>query len=203
MIPYHLLAQHTQSASSSILLTRCTNPFSGFLSALRHNHHHHQLFPLTVSLAAITSEFLPVLLPNIFFPFPIPISPPPTLSQTETSQLQQHRPLAPTISAILAGILLTGMLAVLATSIAVRYPPMPVDPRSVAGAMWYMARSGMVHGEGGGGEGGLFERVSRMGPREREERVEGMGRRYFFGVLLGGGRLGVDWDVDEGGHAMG
>ncbi|KAH6619317.1 hypothetical protein B0J18DRAFT_433792 [Chaetomium sp. MPI-SDFR-AT-0129] len=198
MIPYHLLAQHTQPASSSILLTRCTNPFSGFLSALRHN----QPFPLAVSLATIASEFLPVLLPNIRFPFPIPISPPATLSQTATP------PLAPTVSAILAGIFLTGMLAVLASSFAVRYPPMPVDPRSVAGAMWYVARSGMVIGERvGGGEGWAFEGVLRMGGGERRERIEGMGRRYFYGILLdgdgGGRRLGVDWDVGEEGDVVG
>ncbi|KAK3309893.1 uncharacterized protein B0T15DRAFT_516806 [Chaetomium strumarium] len=124
MTPFLLLSRSTQpptTSSSSILLTPSTNPFSGFYSALRHR----QPFLLAVSLAAILSEFLPVVLSNVPF----------HLAQTRT---------AATVCAVLSCVSLALMLAVLLAGgslFLVRCPPMPVDPRCIAGMLWYVSRS--------------------------------------------------------------
>ncbi|KAK4156189.1 Zonadhesin [Chaetomidium leptoderma] len=171
MTPFRLLSICTQPPTSSILFTPSTNPFSGIYSSVRHR----QPFLFAVSLAAILSEFLPVILSNVPF----------NLAQTGT---------AATACAVLSCLFLGFMLAVLGVSFFVRYPPMPVDPRCVAGLMWYVSKSAMLED---------FEGVSRLEGHEREQRVKEMGRRYFYGVLMGSGegtRLGVDCDVGGGGE---
>jgi hypothetical protein len=48
-----------------------------------------------------------------------------------------------------------------------------------------------------------FEGVSRLDGKEREQRVGEMGRRYFYGVLMGEAgerRMGVDYDAGGGGE---
>lgn len=171
MTPFHLLSQRTRPPGPSILFVPPTNPFSGVYSAIQHR----QPFLLAVSLAAAFSEFLPVVLSNVPF----------NLAQTGT---------AATVCAVLSCVGLGLFLVVLGASFAVRYPPMPVDPRCVAGLMWYVTRSGMMADFGG---------VSRLDGKGREERVKGMGKRYFYGVLEGDGdgvRLGVDSVVGVGGE---
>lgn len=171
MTPYLLLSLRTQPPGRSILFTPSTNPFSGVYSSVRHR----QPFLFVVSLAAILSEFLPVILSNVPF----------NLAQTGT---------AATVCAVLSCIFLGFMLAVLGSSFFVRYPPMPVDPRCIAGLLWYVSKSAMLED---------FEGVSRLEGKERERRVKEMGRRYFYGVLVGEGagrRLGVDCDIGGAGE---
>jgi hypothetical protein len=171
MTPFYLLSVRTQPPDSSILFTPSTNPFSGIYSSIRHR----QPFLFAVSFAAILSEFLPVILSNVPF----------NLAQTGT---------AATVCAVLSCLFLGVMLAVLAASFFVRYPPMPVDPRCVAGLLWYVSKSKMLED---------FEGVSKLDRKERELRVKEMGRRYFYGILMGDGngrRLGVDCDVGGGGE---
>jgi hypothetical protein len=174
MTPFLLLSRQTQPPTSSILYTPSTNPFSGLYSALRHR----QPFLLAVSLAAVLAEFLPVMLANVPF----------SLAQTAT---------AATACAVLSCVALAVLLAVLAWSFAVRYPPMPVDPRCVAGLLWYVSRSPRMLDD--------FEGVARLDGSERARRVREMGKRYFYGVLAspstgeggaGGLLLGVDCDAD-------
>ena len=172
MTPFHLLSLRTQAPDDSILFTPSTNPFSGFYSSLRHR----QPFLLCVSVAAVLSEFLPVLLSNVPF----------NLAQTST---------AATVCAVLSCIFLGFMLLVLGASFFVRYPPMPVDPRCVAGLMWYVSKSAMLDD---------FDGVSVLAGKERERLVKEKGRRYFYGVLAGDGegrRLGVDYDSGGVGEA--
>ncbi|KAK4132806.1 hypothetical protein BT67DRAFT_360082, partial [Trichocladium antarcticum] len=173
MTAYHLLSTTPQPAATSILLSPHTNPFAGlWSSAAAHRHP----FPACVALAAVLSEFLPVLLANI------PFHP----AQTAA---------AATACAALAGLFLVLMLAVLAYSLLrVRYPPMPADPRCVAGVLFYVSQSRMVV------ELDDFAGVSRLGGEERTARIAGRGRRYFYGFLVGASwrRLGVDCD-DNGG----
>jgi hypothetical protein len=171
MTPFYLLSLRTQPPDSSILFTPSTNPFSGIYSSIRHR----QPFLFAVSFAAILSEFLPVILSNVPF----------NLAQTGT---------AATVCAVLSCLFLGVMLAVMAAFFFVRYPPMPVDPRCVAGLLWYVSKSKMLED---------FEGVSSLDRKERELRVKEMGRRYFYGILMSDGdgrRLGVDCDVGGGGE---
>jgi hypothetical protein len=171
MTPFRLLSLRTQPPKPSILFTPSTNPFSGVYSAIRHR----EPFLFVVSLAAIFSEFLPVILSNVPF----------NLAQTST---------AATVCAVLTCVFLGTMLGVLGASFFIRYPPMPVDPRSVAGLLWYVSKSAMLED---------FEGMSRLDGKEREQRVSEMGKRYFYGVLMGEGgerRLGVECDVGGGGE---
>lgn len=124
------------------------------------------------------SEFLPVLLANVPF----------NLAQTGA---------VATACAVLSCVFLGLMLVVLGWSFFVKYPPMPVDPRCIAGLMWYVSRS----------EGLLadMEGVSILKGKEREKRICERGRRYYYGVLPGTGprRLGVEHDGTSGEEEMG
>jgi len=159
------MAKRTQPAVRSILLSPLTNPFSGIYAAVKHR----QLFLFAASLAAILSEFLPLLLSNVPF-----------------SLAQPYDAAAACI--IMSCIFLSVLIAVVVASFFIRYPPMPVDPRSIAGAMYYVSQSHMLSD---------FNGISRFDAKEREQRVQEMGRRYFYGVLVGGTwrRMGVDYDM--------
>ncbi|KAK0730875.1 hypothetical protein B0H67DRAFT_639324 [Lasiosphaeris hirsuta] len=166
MTPYQLMATRTQPAARSILLSLSTNPFSGIYAAVKQRH----LFFFATSLAAILSEFLPVLLSNVPF----------SLSQTGVTA---------TVCTAMSGLFLSIHIAVLIASFFIRYPPMPVDPRSVAGAMYYVSQSHMLTSD--------FDGVSQLDAEDRDRRVKESGRRYFYGVLVGGTwrRMGVDYDL--------
>lgn len=165
MTPYQLMAKRTQTAERSILFTASTNPFSGIWAAIKHRH----VFYFFTCLAAIFSEFLPMLFANIPF----------SLTQVYASA---------SACAILSAVFLCTQITVLFASFFVRYPPMPVDPRSIAGAMYYVSQSQMLND---------FAGVSQLNKKERERSVKEMGRRYFYGVLVGGSwrRMGVDHDL--------
>ncbi|KAK4200215.1 hypothetical protein QBC40DRAFT_174445 [Triangularia verruculosa] len=166
MTPFQLMALATQPASRSILFSPTTNPFSGFYAALKSRH----IFLLAVSVAAIMSEFLPVLLSNVPF----------SLYQTSA---------AATACAVLSCIFLAVMLAVLGWSFWIRYPPMPADPRSIAGLMYYVSQSPALLAD--------LEGISSMDGKARQKRVEENGRRYYYGVLpVSAGRDGL-WESQD------
>ncbi|KAM7193860.1 Zonadhesin [Rhypophila sp. PSN 637] len=179
MAPYQAMALRTQPPERSILLSPCTNPFSGLYSALKQRHP----FLFATSLAAILSELLPVFLANVFF----------SLSQTSRTA---------TACASIASIILGLSILVLVSSFFVKWPPMPVDPRSIAGMMYYVSLSHMLAGQQDGHDARRsdFEGMSELNGHEREKRVREKGRRYFYGVLVGGSwrRLGVDCDLGTG-----
>jgi len=164
------MATKLQPAARSILCSPPTNPFTGIYTAAKQRH----VFLFAVSFAAILSEFLPVLLSNVPF----------SLTQTRS---------AAAVCAVASVVFLGLTTAVLVASFfVVRWPPMPVDPRSIAGVMYYVSRSRMLHDFGCG--------VSMLNGRQRHRRVREMGRRYFYGVLAGGSwrRLGIDCDLGPG-----
>ena len=71
---------------------------------------------------------------------------------------------------------LSAMLAVLGWSLVVRWPHMPVDPRSIAGAAYYVAES---------------REIMLGGVHTAED-----GRRYFYGRVVGeGGRPRMIVDI--------
>ncbi|KAK3330035.1 hypothetical protein B0H66DRAFT_43441 [Apodospora peruviana] len=165
MTPYQLMSLRTQPAERSILFSSSTNAFSGIWAAVKQGH----VFLFATSLAAILSEFLPVFLSNIFF----------NLAQTSS---------AATACTVISAVTLGLLIIVLVWSFFVRWPPMPVDPRSIAGTLYYVSQSHMLEDMDG---------VSTLGGRARAHRIKEMGRRYFYGVLVGGSwrRLGVDCDL--------
>lgn len=152
IVPYQVMSYMPQTASDSILLTRPTNPFSGVWSACKHG----QLFPAVVAIMAIFSEFMPILLANI----------PYTITQTEIT----HRVCLWLSIAILGLMVLTITL-----SFYIVWPHMPVDPRSVAGAMYYVSESGML---------GCFDGMASLDNAQRERRVEQLGGRYWYGEVV-------------------
>lgn len=124
------------------------------------------IFLLLSALMTILAEFLPVLLSNI----------PYSLTQT----LRTH-----VVCARLSIAILSIMILTLLGSMFIRWPHMPADPRSISGAMYYVSASTMLAD---------FEGVANLGPKEREQRVREMQKRYFYGELNGphGRRMGVD-----------
>lgn len=165
IVPYQVMAHSPQSASNSILLTRPTNPFSGIWSALKHG----QPFPAVVAFMTILSEFMPILLANI----------PYTLTQTEITHDICLR-----MSVVILGL----MVLTLGGSFFIRYPHMPVDPRSIAGAMYYVSESGMLN---------QFSGMASLSNEERKKRVQELGGRYWYGDILtraGATRPAVDRD---------
>ncbi|RYP90297.1 hypothetical protein DL770_003593 [Monosporascus sp. CRB-9-2] len=159
--PYHLLAKAPQPAGRSILLAPPTNAFSGLWSAVRRR----DSFLAVVALTSVLSELLPVLLAEI--PFHV--------SQTYLVHL------ITTWSAV--GILCI-MLLVLVSSFFVKWPHMPLDPTTVAGAMYYVADSWML---------GLFEGLGTLEPKDRDRRVVALGLKYRFGPMTG-----VSWETRVG-----
>lgn len=161
--PYQLLANSPQHARRSILLAPPTNAFSGLVSSVRRRHG----FLAVVALTSILSEFLTIFLSNI--PYRV----------TQTYLLHQ----VCTWAAV--GILGIMVLVVLG-SFFLTWPHMPVDPSTIAGAMYYVCDSWML---------GRFEGLSTMKRRDRDWRVNEMGLRYEFGEIRGVSgivRIGVD-----------
>lgn len=72
------------------------------------------------------------------------------------------------------GILLLMALTVF-SSFFIRWPDMPVDPRSVAGAMYYISESSVTDQLIG---------VAILNHKERRTRIKEMGGRYWYGEVL-------------------
>ncbi|KAI1760620.1 hypothetical protein GGR53DRAFT_75303 [Hypoxylon sp. FL1150] len=168
--PYQLLAKSPQHARRSILLAPPTNAFSGLSSAVRRRHG----FLAAVALTSILSEFLAVFLGNV--PFRV------------TQTLLVH-----SVCMWAAVGILCVMVLVVAASFFVAWPHMPVDPSTVAGAVYYVCDSWML----GCLEGGL----GAMGRKSRDGRVDELGLRYEFGEIRGASgivRVGVDVSPSSG-----
>lgn len=150
--PYQVMSREAQFAADSVLLTRPTNCFSGFYSSLKHG----QLFSALVAFMAILSEFMPILLVNIPF----------TLTQTYRTHIICAR--------LSIGILLL-MVLTLIGSMFIHWPDMPVDPRSVAGAMYYVSESSMVD---------HFTGLAKSEKKDRTRQVKELGGRYWYGDIL-------------------
>jgi hypothetical protein len=112
------------------------------------------------AVVGVFSEFLPVLLANIPF----------TLTQTLTTH---------NICTYISLAIIAAMLLVLAVSMFVRWPHMPVDPRTVAGAAYYIADSTTMLRDFAG------YRLSAMDRKQRDRYIDSLNRRYFYGRLVG------------------
>ncbi|KAI2616253.1 hypothetical protein GGR54DRAFT_649523 [Hypoxylon sp. NC1633] len=167
--PYQLLSSSPQHARRSILLAPPTNAFSGLWSSMRRRH----FFLGVVALISILSEFLTIFLSNI--PFRV----------TQTFLAHQ----VCTWAAV--GILCV-MVLVVVGSFFVMWPHMPVDPSTIAGAMYYVCDSWMLS---------RLEGLSTSRRRDRDWLVNEMGLRYEFGEIRGASgivRIGVDASSSSG-----
>src|SRR6266566_2205139 len=113
MSPYQAMLRRPQPPERSILVTRPTNEFYGVYAALKQR----QPYAFAAALMTIFSEFLPVLLSNI----------PASLTEVQ---------IASVVCARITAAILCLMVLTLAASFFVRWPMLPVDPRSIAGAMF-------------------------------------------------------------------
>ena len=169
MGPYLQMNQRAQPPERSILISRPTNGFFGVYAAFRERN----VFLLLVAVMTVASEFLPILLSNV----------PHTLTQNETTHVVCSR---------LSVAILALMVLVILGSLLIKWPHMPVDPRSIAGALYYVSGSTMLPD---------FEGISRLTTQERARRVREMGKRYFYGDIYtpsGRRRTGVDGDSGFG-----
>ncbi|OAA62070.1 hypothetical protein SPI_04929 [Niveomyces insectorum RCEF 264] len=153
-LPFCAMARRPQPPERSVLLGRLTNEFSGLTEAVRlcltgradrQRHLHRRgrghvrevVVPPAilgaVALMTLLAEFLPALLANVPY------------------SVTQTRPAAVVCARLVAAILVL-MLAVLAASFVVcrggggggddaRWPALPADPRTIAGAMYYVTDS--------------------------------------------------------------
>jgi len=123
-----------------------------------------------VAVAAITAEFMPILLNNV--PFRV----------TQTWVTHQ-------VCTWMAVGILCFMILVVVASFFVEWPQMPVAPSTVGGAMYYICESTMLSRLDGGSS------LSTLDDKERRERVRNLGARYSFvqgGGISGHLRAGVD-----------
>src|SRR3569833_336431 len=160
------MQSRSQPPERSILVTRPTNEFYGLYAAIKQR----RPFLFFEALMTVASEFFPVLLSNV----------PYTITQVEIS---------PVISARITSVLLFFMLVTLGASFFIRWPYLPVDPRSIAGAMYYVTDSYLISS---------FDGVSLLDRKDKDTRVGEMGRRYYYGDVIGRSgrrRMGVDTDV--------
>ncbi|KAF5505887.1 hypothetical protein CGCS363_v004142 [Colletotrichum siamense] len=156
------MGRRSQPPEKSILLTRPTNGFYGLYAAILEGN----IILMLAAFMSILAEFLPILFANV----------PYNLTQT----LKSHNVCA-TISLTILALMLASMVA----SLFIKWPELPVDPRSIAGALYYVAESRMLED---------FEGLSKLDSEEREKKVKELGRRYFYGGLTGsnGKRMGVE-----------
>lgn len=187
-----------QPPERSILLPlRPTNEFSGLWMALRlafgggrftssgsSNDNvplRHAVYLGLVSLMTLASEFLPVLLANV----------PYNVTQTLQASVVCAR--------LVAVVLVLMLLTLLASFVAVRWPALPADPRTIAGVMYYVVDSHVLPAALEGiadTTGGAC--VALMDTAEKTARVRQLGRRYYYGDIVGRSgrrRLAVDADV--------
>ncbi len=127
-------------------------------------------FEAAVALTAVLANFMPILLSVIPF----------QATQTWTAHV---------VCGWLAVAVLALMLAVLAWSLfLVRRPQLPVEPATLAAAMYYLCDSAMLCD---------FEGLSTLGQRDRARYLEKMDQTYRFGTIAGDGsgqkRTAVDY----------
>lgn len=170
--PYLQLSKRPLPAERSILLSPPTNAISGIYSALRQRN----LFLGCLAVATLLAELcLPV-----------------TLSHVPFSRLDKLSTERFCIWASIAILCL--MLLVLCASLAIDWPHLPLDPRTIAGAMFYVCDSRMLAAFEGIGPGAA-------GKRERDRDVRCLRSRYGYGIVhgvSGGERMGVDVCDDRG-----
>jgi hypothetical protein len=102
------------------------------------------------------------------------------------------------ICAYISIVIIMLMIIVMAGSFMIQWPHMPVDPRTIAGAMFYVCDSWML---------GSLDGLASLERRDRDWMVKSMGLRYLYGNLTGMSekeRVGIDAidDADDSGVSV-
>lgn len=164
ILPYQQLSKYALPAERSILLSPPTNAFYGLYSAFRQR----SIFLGAVAFATVLAElFLPVTLSHVPF------------SHLDTYETQL-------VCAWLSISILALMILVILYSFVLQWPHMPVDPRTIAGAMFYVCDSWML---------GTMEGMATLGKKERNSFVRAQRLRYEFSSsegVNGTERMNVD-----------
>lgn len=164
ILPYQLLSKHALPGERSILLSPPTNAFYGIYSAFRQR----SIFLGAVSFATILAELiLPVTLSHIPF------------SHLDTYETQL-------VCAWLSISILALMILIIVYSFFMRWPNMPVDPRTIAGAMFYVCDSWMLD---------TMEGATTLGKKQRDSFIYSQKLGYEFAVskgVSGKERMNVD-----------
>lgn len=162
-----MLSQSPQPPQRTITVSPPLNAFSGIVGAVRQRHG----FLILVAFTAILAEFMPIVLSNVPF----------RVTQTWiTSRV---------CTWMAVGILSLMWLVVVGTFF-VSWPHMPVDPSTIAGAMYYVCDSWMLGG---------MEGLSKLDSEERDKQIAELGLRFRFGDIVGLSgrkRIGVDGQDD-------
>lgn len=162
--PYLQLSRRARPADRSILFSPPTNPLSGVRSAIR-------LRNLYLGLLSFTTLLVELCLPV-------------TLSHVPFSRIDKvsTNVICGWISIGILGLVLIMILA----SFFITWPHMPMDPRTVAGAMFYVCDSRMLK---------AFEGLAAVSTKERDLDVRYLRSLYCYGCnvgLSGRERMGVD-----------
>lgn len=164
ILPYQQLSKHALPAERSILLSPPTNAFYGLYSAFQQR----SIFLGAVAFATLLAElFLPVTLSHVPF------------SHLDTYETQL-------VCAWLSISILALMMIVILYSFLIRWPHMPVDPRTIAGAMFYVCDSWML---------GTMEGMATLGKKDRDSIVRAQRLRFEFASsegVNGKERMNVD-----------
>lgn len=123
MSPYKVLGRKNNYADDILHMTPPTNIFSAVRSGLSRDSR--DLFLVAVSLASLVSEFMPVLLLNIPF----------GMVKNNVTQL---------VCTWMTVCFLIGMIFVLASSLLMHWPHLPIDPSTIAGALYYASDPGVI-----------------------------------------------------------
>ncbi|KAK7429783.1 hypothetical protein QQZ08_003628 [Neonectria magnoliae] len=164
--PFRRMASSPQAPTRSVLMTRPTNAISGLYVGLRCR----DMLLFVTALAAVLAEFLPILLANV----------PYNLTQTRDAHDMCAR--------VSAGLLALMAIALFG-SLFVRWPDLPVDPRTLAGAMWYASESPWVS---------ALEGVAGMDAKMRKRTMRQLGGRWTYERVYNGQGDRMSIELREG-----
>jgi hypothetical protein len=167
MSTYKRLAQTPRAARRYILTSPPTNAFSGLWLAIRRG----DWFLALVALISIVSEVLPIFLANV-----------------------PYRVTSTYIAARVCTWSATGIMAIMVlvtcASFFIKWPYMPLDPSTIAGAMYYVCDSWMLRS---------FEGTSTLKKKERDWKITSLGLKYHFGqITSASGKFRIGVDIAEG-----
>lgn len=155
IIPYHRLSQRALPADRSVLLSTPTSALSGMVSAY---HQRSPLLGLVSFTTALGKIVLPVTLDQVPFAYNL------------TWLTQQ-------ICAWLSIAILALMIIVVAGLSFVEWPPLPIDPSTIAGAMFYVCESQMVD---------TFDGLACKSEADRNRDIRSMGSTYAYWQTVDG-----------------